>query len=53
LIGSTLFACFAMCWGWIEVRSERRINYGLGAFLSGLMLWAYSINSWLNWWLCT
>jgi hypothetical protein len=49
LIGSAMLGISLMFWGWINVRTERQINWGLAAFLIGLSMWSYAVNGFLIW----
>jgi hypothetical protein len=51
LIGTATIAWVLMFWGWYNLRTERRINWGMTTFLSGIVLWWYSINGWLSLWI--
>jgi hypothetical protein len=52
LIGAAILGWFLMSWGWLNARTERRVNLGLAAWLIGLGVWMYSGNAltliWLN-----
>lgn len=48
LIWSAVIGLALIFWGWYHVRRERRLNWGLAAFLFGIVFWGYTINSWLS-----
>jgi len=49
LVWSAVLGIISMFWGWLNVRTERRINSGLIAFIAGWGLWIYAVNGFVVW----
>jgi hypothetical protein len=50
LVGTAVASLSIMWWGWWNLRRERNTWLGACAFLAGCILWGYSMNLIMRWW---